>query len=308
MGELTRYDNISMELTYKHSFEGGDDFLCGGNCGIEGLTLESIDEVKYWLFDTSPPDSPATDDEDQAAPTRIIHIDQFGGYEVSQAFLVPHTTWRLYGDPMAENGEYRYVHSGDGEQLQWFSIRHYIADQVVQFEVVAVLRALNTPPTYRDPNNPLSLEECEAACQTDRYWSGIKETIKRATDSNRIADEAVEVFKKAWEKKRWIALGGGDAKLLSEDSLQPTPVPARLKMDQALYMNPTLWAYGTPTEEMEKAMQTEGLWNQIESWTSVKFENKRVEYKQGINDIIDMYKNAWGERSREKEGWEDEGK
>jgi len=169
------------------------------HCGIEGLTLESIDEVKYWVFDTSPPDSPASDDESQAAPALIIHINQFMDYEASQAFLVPHTTWRLYGDPMAENGEYRYVHSGDSEQLQWSSIRHYVADQGVQFEVdVAVLRALNTPPpTYRDPNSPLSLGQCEAACQTDRSWRVIKETIKRVTDSNSIADEAVVVFKKS---------------------------------------------------------------------------------------------------------------
>jgi len=49
-------------------------------------------------------------------------------------------------------------------------------------------------------------------------------------------------------------------------------------------------------------MHTEDLWNQIESWICVTFENKRVEYKQGINDILDMYKSVRGETIKRKVG------
>jgi len=113
--------------------------------------LGDLQEVKYWLFDTTPPDSPISDDEGDEGQAQIICISQLEVYEASQPFIVPHATWKLYGNPMAKDGEYRYVHSGVREHVQWPSIRHYIADQVVQFEVdIAVLRALNALPQEED--------------------------------------------------------------------------------------------------------------------------------------------------------------
>lgn len=52
---------VVYELTLL-GFDGREDFLCAGNCGITGLSLEVKEEVECWPFDL-PPDKIEVDDQ-----------------------------------------------------------------------------------------------------------------------------------------------------------------------------------------------------------------------------------------------------
>jgi len=59
-------------------------------------------------------------------------------------YIIPHETWKKYGNPDAKPGEYRYVHAGD-DITEWPSYRRYMGEIVVDLEAkVEAQRAANS--------------------------------------------------------------------------------------------------------------------------------------------------------------------
>jgi len=157
------------------------------------------------VLDTAEPDdentpvSPVDGSDGAGSHTEsvMIGIMQVNAYEFSNAFVVPHSTWKALGDRSALDGEYRYIHvstSGDRDR-QWPSIRHYIAEQVVQMEVDVAIRQAQTPsPQPEESPDPY------APIQSADFWQRLKDVIFNSTTNMHIASEAVEVCQKALEK------------------------------------------------------------------------------------------------------------
>jgi len=244
--------------------------LCGGNSGIDFLSLEDTDEVNAWLFDS----------ENDVEDSQIIGIMPKVEYERSLPFIIPHHIWKTYGDPAAKENEYRYVHSGEDEHQQWPSIRHYIGEQVVQMEVNA---AIHKPRPINEPHTETTLPNANRSNfeLSDNTWKGLKDIVKQRTNSATIADEAIGLFQRTLESQASAKTQAGAA--------IPTPEQG-LSLEESLYTDPT--KFGTQVDA-EKMMQTKNLWDIIKSY--IEFEGKATDISE---KIVQVFRNAWEERSR----------
>jgi len=133
-------------------FKGGDELLVGGCTGIKDAEVEDTFEVESWLFPRLPPDRSYVNAHGQAMNVMSFGEDgesKTDGYTIRlwsteefiscRQFIVPHSTWKVYGDPQAADGEYRYVHSGE-IMAEWPSFRHYVGEKVIQLEAQARIR------------------------------------------------------------------------------------------------------------------------------------------------------------------------
>lgn len=120
--------------------------LIGGCAGIQSASLEDPAELES-LFPDLPPDRIEHDDQGKTrhifdssnrAPHRrqVIQLSQLSGIGYVGQFIIPHDTWKEYGDPEARPGEYRYVHVSEGT-IEWTSFRHWMGEFVMELEAEA---------------------------------------------------------------------------------------------------------------------------------------------------------------------------
>lgn len=223
---------------------------------------------------------------------KIISIMQKSDCERSRALIVPHAIWKRYGDPTAKDGDYRYVHSGVDESSEWPSIRRYVGEQVVRFEADAATRVASNIPV----NDP------EVALETKSFWKRIKGAVKDRSGDHATAEEAIEVFREAWKQRPTDSSGG-------RDMLEARPPSKRgpgLALEESVLDSGL--RFGGYSIDAEKAMQTDELWNHmkyiiglnLELSQPILTEEVRAEREQLALNLVELFRNAWEERSRGK--------